>query len=91
MILKIQIFSLFFSFVYGVFFAVLVKLNHKVLFNVKRHIQVISNFFFLLDVSLCYFLCIKYINNGALHIYFLLLFFLGWYIGCLILDKFIKK
>lgn len=89
--LKIQLYSLGFSFVFGIIFSLLVKLNHKVLFNVKKHIQILGNFLFLLDVSLCYFLCIKFINQGILHIYFLLLFLLGWYIGFVMLDKFKKK
>lgn len=89
--LKVQLLSLGFSFVFGVIFSILVKLNYRVLFNVKKHIQILSNFLFLLDVSLCYFVCIKIINNGILHIYFLILFFIGWYFGKVILDKILKK
>ena len=89
--LKVQLLSLGFSFGFGILFSIFIKINYKLLFLSKKYIQIISNFLFLLDMSLCYFLIIKYINNGILHVYFLLLFLFGWYIGNYILNKFRKK
>ena len=89
--LKIQLCSLGFSFIFGILFSILLKINYKILFTTKKHIQIISNFLFLLDVSLFYFLGIKFINNGIIHIYFLLIFFIGWYMGNTLLNIFLKK
>lgn len=91
MSLKVQIFSFWFSFVYGLLFSGLVKTNYNVLFLAKKRVQIFSNFLFLLDIALCYFLIIRYINEGILHIYFLILFFIGWYIGNFLLDRILKK
>lgn len=91
MSLKTQIWSFVFSFVYGLLFSGLVKINYNVLFLAKKIIQILANFLFLLDMALCYFLIIRYINEGILHIYFLILFFGGWYVGNFLLDKMLKK
>ena len=91
MSLKVQILSFIFSFVYGLLFSGLVKINYNVLFLAKKKIQIIGNFLFLLDMALCYFLIIRYINDGILHIYFLILFLFGWYVGKFLLDKVLKK
>ena len=51
--------------------AILVFLNKRVLFNIKKYIQIVSTFLFMFDMSLLYFICIRFINNGILHPYFL--------------------
>ena len=91
MSLKIQLLSLGFSFVFGIIFSIFITMNHKILFLSKKSIRVISNFLFLLDMSLCYFLVIKYINGGILHIYFFIMLIIGWYVGNLILYNIRKK
>lgn len=89
--LKIQIISILFSFVFGVVFYILVFLNRYVLFNVKKYIQIVSTFLFMFDMSLLYFICIKFINNGIMHPYFLLSFLFGFWLCFLLLDKLSKK
>lgn len=89
--LKIQIISILFSFVFGVIFCILVFLNKYVLFNVKKYIQIVSTFLFMFDMSLLYFICIKFINNGIMHPYFLLSFLFGFWLCFLLLDKLSKK
>lgn len=89
--LYLQLLSLLFSFVYGVLFSVFVKLNYNLLFFSNKYIKIFSNFLFMLDVSFGYFLILKYINSGILHVYFLLLFIFGWYSGYSLLDRFLKK
>lgn len=81
--LKIQLLSLGFSFVFGIFFILLVKTNYRFLFLSKKIVKVLSSFFFILDMALLYFLIIMWINQGVLHIYFLLMFFSGSYFGYL--------
>ena len=91
MSLKIQLLSLGFSFVFGIIFSIFITINHKILFLSKKSIRVISNFLFLFDMALCYFLVIKYINGGILHIYFFIMLIIGWYVGNLILCNIRKK
>lgn len=91
MSLKIQIYSLIYSFLFGLLFGWLLKINSKILFYSKRNIKILSNFLFLLDVSLLYFWGIKMINNGILHVYFLILFGVGWFTSRKILGMFDKK
>ena len=91
MSLKIQCFSLVISLLYGILFSFLVKVNYKFLFTNGCLKKVIYNFLFMLDISLGYFFLIKIINNGILHIYFLVMFFLGCYFGYMIIVKFLKK
>ena len=79
--LEVQIQSMIFSFVYGLFFSFLLNLNYRVLFTSKKYIQVIGNLFFIIDNVLLYFILLRYINNGVLHLYFLLLVVLGFFVG----------
>lgn len=91
MSLNIQIYSFAFSFVFGMIFSLLIKINYKLLFFSKRGVKIFSNFIFMVDVALLYFLGIKLINNGILHIYFFIVFLLGWLVGNFIIDKIKKK
>ena len=77
MILDLQIRSLAFSFIYGIFFAFTYKINYKYLINNIFFFKLILSFLFTLDHILLYFILITKINNGILHIYFLLTFIIG--------------
>ncbi len=48
-------------------------------------------FLFLLDMALLYFLIIKFINDGIIHIYFYLMISIGFYISFPIMKKIRKK
>ncbi len=78
----IQLISLIISFIYGI---VLYYLN---LFNIKKFnnkniiIKSLIYILYLFDISLLY-VCILYkLNNGILHIYFILCILLGYGIVC---------
>lgn len=88
--LKIQIISLGFSFVFGITFFLLVYLNKLWLFYSRKVVKVISSILFVLDMSLLYFFILKIINQGILHIYFLIMFLIGCYCGNLIMKKWCK-
>ena len=77
MILIIQIKSLAFSFLYGIFFAFTYKLNYKYLMSNMKFFKVTLSLFFIFDHVLLYFVLISLINNGILHLYFLFTFVLG--------------
>jgi len=51
--LKIQIISLFVSFLFGIFLFVMVKINYKYLFSVKNNkLKVLFNFIFWLGYKM---------------------------------------
>lgn len=85
--LKIQIISLIFSFLYGILFSLLINFHYSLLFSKKKLLQVFFTFLFLLDMALLYFLIIRIINQGIIHIYFYLVLFLGFYLSFPILKK----
>ena len=91
MVLTIQINSLIFSFVYGVIFYVLLEINYKFLYNEKLLIKVIYTLFFLLFNTILYFIGLIKINNGAVHVYFILSILVGFVLACILHKKVFKK
>lgn len=89
--LSSQLISFLFSFLYGVLFGVFIKINYSILFNVNKLIKIIGTFFFMVDMSLFYFIVLKFINNGFIHIYFFILFLMGWLLFSFLLDKYVKR
>lgn len=77
MALKIQIISMLFSFLYGIFFKLLVIIGYRFLFLSNRIFKIFFTFCFMFITSFIYFCIINYINDGILHYYFFLLFLLG--------------
>lgn len=75
--LKLQILSLGYSFLYGIFFSFLLTLNYKLIHNDKKHIKWPITILLILNNVLLYFLILKKINNGIIHYYFLFVFVLG--------------
>ncbi len=78
MILDIQIYSLLFSFIYGVIVSYLYNFNYNFIYNSSLLYKVVINILFCVDIGLLYFLLIKVINNGVIHIYFVITFILGF-------------
>ena len=87
MILIVQIRSLFFSFIYGIFFAFTYKLNYKYLISNHLFFKALLGLLFMIDHILLYFILISIINNGILHIYFFITFILGILFYIYILDS----
>jgi len=84
MSLKLQIFSLIFSLIYGFIFYLLMLINKKYLYNHK--LSFIIDILFVLNNVLIYFIILRKINNGIFHIYFLIVFIIGFLISYYI-DK----
>lgn len=87
MTLEVQIQSMIYSLVYGLFFSFLLNLNYRLLFTSKKIIQIIFNFFFIIDNVLLYFILLKYINHGIIHLYFIFLIIIGFLIGNQVTKK----
>ena len=91
MILRIQIFSLLYSFFYAIVFYILLEINHKILYNGKLFYRIIISFLFVIVNSLLYFLFLIKINNGILHIYFFFSMFTGYLLSFVIYRKLVVK
>lgn len=92
MILKIQIISLIFSFFYGIFFYILLEVNSHFLYSTKLPFKIINSFLFVMLNTLLYFIILKKINNGIVHVYFLLCITVGYIIAKIVRAKlFVKR
>lgn len=89
--LNSQLISLLFSFLYGIVFFVFIKINYSILFNVNKVIKILGTFFIMIDMALGYFVILKFINFGVIHIYFFVVFLFGWFIGYITLGRYVKK
>ena len=87
MILRIQIYSLLFSFFYGILVFFLLELNYKLLYTGKMLYKIIISFLFVMFISLLYFYGLLKINNGIIHIYFLIVMFKGYMLSFVIYSK----
>jgi len=76
--LKVQLLSLFVSFLFGIFLFFMFRMNYKYLFINSNKKKIFFNFIFCFDLSLLYFLILYYLNSGTLHLYFLLLILFGF-------------
>ena len=76
--LKIQIISVFISYLYGIFFSILLNLNSKYIYNTKKIKKILFNFIFVFDNVLLYFIILRHINDCILHYYFIIALFLGF-------------
>lgn len=81
MLLETQIQSLIFSFVYGLFFSFLLDFHYKYIFETKLPIRIVVNLFFILDHAFLYFILLRLINHGILHIYFFFSLALGFLVA----------
>ena len=85
--LKIQIISLLFSFLFGIFFSLFLKINNKIIYNNFLLIRFIGSFFVVLVSVLTYFIFLQKINNSYFHPYLLFMIILGYFLENLLIDK----
>lgn len=86
--LKIQIYSLIYSYIYGLVLFYLFNFNNKIVDRVKPVYKIIISFFFVLFISLSYFVMLLYINNGYIHLYFYLSILLGYLTMYIVYKKY---
>lgn len=89
--LSIQIYSLIYSLIYGGVFYLLLDLFNKFTSMKKVYLKVILSWLFITVIALLYFFGLLYINNGVLHIYFLLSIVCGYIIVYLIFKRFTHR
>jgi len=85
--LSIQLQVLTVSFVYGILFSYLLKIQYKFLFESGKFYKILITFLFIFNNWLLYFLILRAINNGIFHIYFLLVLVLGFLLGNHLIKK----
>jgi len=94
MILEIQIKSLVFSFLFGMYFSYMIRINYKFILSLKKILRILGTFILVISNVLLYFIILLKINYGLLHIYLILMIMLGVYVEYLInklIVKYIKK
>lgn len=79
--LDIQIQCLITSFFYGFLFSYLVNFNYNRLFNSNMIFRCFFNSIIFIGGSILYFYIMYLINYANIHIYFILLIFIGFYCG----------
>ncbi len=73
MSLKIQIITFIFCALYGIFFGVLYNICYNFLYKTLLRYKVLINFLFVTNMALIYFAFLLRINEGIIHITFLLI------------------
>lgn len=81
MTLEIQIQSLSYSLMYGMFIVFIFNFIYRYLFHSNFIYKIIMDFLFVSDSVLLYFWLLKMINNGIFHSYFLIMFIVGGFIS----------
>ena len=89
--LDIQIKSIMFSFIYGMFFSFFTYLAHGFIYNTKGIAKIIINVLFVLDNVVVYFILLRIINDDILHYYFILSLILGFVFVNKLTNKFLFK
>lgn len=87
MSLKIQIYSVLYSFLFGIYFSYILKLFKKYIYNDNIIIKIVSNLVIVIINSFIYFIGINKINNGILHPYTFITLILGFYFIDIIYKK----
>lgn len=80
MSLLVQIQSFVVSFIYGMFISFVYNLFYHLLFTKYIIVNIITNLSFSLLVFGIYFFLLYLINNGIVHVYFLITLFISFYI-----------
>ena len=87
---NIQLLSLFVSFIYGILFYFLTKVNFLIINKLSNRIQFIITFIYTIDMVIIYSIIMYKINNGYLHIYFIAMVLIGFIITYLFkFDKYL--
>ena len=91
MSLLVQIQSFSISFLYGIFLSFMFNLLYNFLFTKYLVINIINNLFFSFVAFGIYFFLLYLVNNGIVHIYFLITLFISFYLYNKIFVKFRVK
>jgi len=88
---NMQLLSFFISFLYGIIFYFLTLINFKLIENLKKYIQHILTFVYVIDMVIIYIIIFYNLNKGYFHIYFIMIVYVGFAGGYIINKKVIGK
>lgn len=91
MSLIIQIQSLALSFIFGILFSLMYNLLYFILYTKYQVINIVTNILFTLVMFGIYFILLLNINNGIIHLYFIITIFISFYIYNKLFVKFRVK
>lgn len=86
MVLNLQIYSLVFSFLYGIVLYYILKIDKKILLINNNILKISLNLILIIITSILYFLGLLYINNAYIHFYLYLSIIFG-YLFCYLFNK----
>ena len=86
---SIQLFSFFASFVFGFLIFFCTQFHFSVCSKLSIFMQYLYTFIYMIDIALLYVLLLYHINNGVVHVYFLIVFGIGFF-SALFLQKNVK-
>ena len=88
---NLQIISFLVSFIYGIFFYFLTIINFKLIESLKVYLKHILTFIYTIDMTIIYIIIIYHLNKGYFHIYFIMMVFIGFFIGLVLHKKLLSK
>ena len=92
----LQLISLFFNLIYGFIIYYVAIFNYWFIRNETRFLKLLITCVFMFDFTFIYLVLIYKINSGYFHIYYLLMFSIGFILAIYVkkhvnLTKFLKK
>ena len=88
---NMQLITFLTSFIFGIFFYYLTIFNFRLIKNMKVYLKHIITFIYTLDITIIYIILIYHLNKGYFHIYFILMVFVGFFVGFVLYNKIISK
>jgi len=88
---NMQLLSFFVSFIFGIVFCLITILNFKLIKDLKRYVQHLLTFIYVIDMVIIYIILLYHLNKGYFHIYFIAMVFFGFFCGFIIYKKLLSK
>lgn len=88
---NMQLLSFLVSFLFGNIFCFLTIINFKLIETLKKYLQHIITFIYVLDMVIIYIIMLYKLNKGYFHIYFILMVMIGYIVGYILYKKFLSK
>ncbi len=76
--IQVQILCFIVSFIYGVFYNLISKLNYKIIENKNVFLKIVITSIFIFNSIILYLIILYKINFAIYHIYFLFILILGY-------------
>lgn len=88
---KLQLLSLLVSFIFGIAFYFTSLLNYKIIKKYNNIYKYIITFVYMLNIAIIYICLLFKINNGTVHLYFILMVLGGFLFGLKLKKELIKN